>query len=201
MGILDKQFDVVTGFHLFIDSPSGGGSTTITSAAAAGTSTLALTAATNFAIGDDIRVGTGEDAELCRISNLVSTTATLAKPLLNDHPIGDAVVECSALNLGAPEADGARFGCTVESQDVFSALQKLAYGALTGYGDLTVSWRYMAITTDVLAIALGLPRAAASRGWHGGRAVRDRGATPRDHERRHDGRARQRLPGHHRHAE
>lgn len=185
MGILDKQFDVVTGFHLLIDTPSGGGSTTLTAAAAAGATTLALTAATNFAIGDDIRVGTGEDAELCRISNLVSLNATLAKPLLNDHPVGDAVVECSALNLGVPEADGARFSCNVESQDVFSALQKLAYGALTGYGDLVVSWRYMAITTDIIALALGLPRsavigdgtAAAQSGSAGPRLLTSNGST------------------------
>jgi hypothetical protein len=184
MGILDKQFDVVTGFHLFVDTPAGG-NTTLSAPALAGATTLALTSATNFAIGDDIRVGSGEDAELCRITNLVTLTATLAKPLLFAHPAADPVVEQSALDLGVPEADGARFNCQVENTDVFSALQKLAYGTLVGYGDLTVSWRYMAITADVIAAALGLPRsnvlgngtAAAQTGTAGPRLFTTDGTT------------------------
>jgi hypothetical protein len=160
MGILDKNFDTVTGFHLFVDTPSGGGNTTVSAAAAAGANSLSITSATNFAIGDDIRVGSGETAELVRIQNLVSTTVTTQKPLLFDHPIGDAVVEQSALNLGVPEGDGARFSATVENTDVFSAMQRLLYGTLVGYADMALSWRYMAITADVMAVALGLPRAS-----------------------------------------
>jgi hypothetical protein len=160
MGILDKQFDVVTGYHLFIDTPTGGGNTTVNTAAAAGQNTVVLASATNFAVGDDIRIGSGEDAELHRIATLVTNTVTTERPLLFPHPVGDPVVEMSALDLGVPEADGVRFNCSVESTDVFSAIQKLAYGTLIGYGDLTMSGRYMAVTADIIALALGLPRSS-----------------------------------------
>ncbi len=160
MGILDKNFDVVTGFHLFIDSPAGGGSTTITTAVAAAVTSFTLTSPTLFAIGDDVRLGSGETAELVRIQGLAGAVVTTAKPLMFDHPALDVCVEQSALNLGVPEADGCKFNLSVESTDVFSAIQKLAYGTLIGYGDLTVSWRFMTITADVMALALGLPRAA-----------------------------------------
>lgn len=160
MGILDKQFDVVTGYHLFVDMPTGGGNTTVNTAAAANQNTVVLAAATNFAVGDDIRIGSGEDAELHRIAALVTNTVTTERPLLFAHPVGDPVVEMASLDLGVPEADGVRFNCSVESTDVFSAIQKLAYGTLIGYGDLVVSGRYLAVTADIIALALGLPRSA-----------------------------------------
>lgn len=159
MGVLDKTFDTLTGLHIMLDSPSGGGSTTLSAVAAAGATSFGLTAATNFAIGDDIRVGSGETQELVRISNLVSTTVTPAKPLKFDHADGEAVVEQSALNIGVPEADGFKVNLGSESTDVFSATQRLAYGVLNGYADLGASWRFPVVTTDVLAFAFGIPRA------------------------------------------
>ncbi len=159
MGVLDKRFNTLVALHVFVDTPTGGGSTTLTAAAAAGTSTLSLTSATNFAIGDDIRVGTGETMELVRILNLVTTTVTTAKPLKFDHPIAEPIVEQSAINLGVPEADGFRLRYNGETTDVFAATQRLPYGVLTGYVDLGATWRYEVITADTLAIAFGLPRA------------------------------------------
>lgn len=159
MGVLDKRFNTLLGLHVFVDTPSGGGSTTISAAAAAGASTLVLTSATNFAIGDDIRVGTGETSELVRISNLVTLTVTTAKPLKFDHPVAEPVVEQSAISLGTPEADGFRLRFNGETTDVFAATQRLPYGTLTGFVDLGASWRYPVVTADVLALAFGIPRA------------------------------------------
>jgi hypothetical protein len=160
MGVLDKQFETLDGLHLMMDSPSGGGSTTLSAVAAAGATSFTIAAATNFAIGDDIRVGTGETMEMVRISNLVSTTVTPAKPLKFDHASGEAVVELSAISLGVPEADGVKLQIPAEATDVFNAIQRTAYGTLVGYVDLGLSWRFMAITADVIAYALGLPRSA-----------------------------------------
>lgn len=159
MGILDKNFDVVTGYYLFTDTPTGASTSVSTTAIAAGDTSFTLTSATGLAIGKDIRLGTGETAELVRISNLVSTTVTTAKPMLFAHAVGEAVVEQSALNLGVPEADGVKLNVSVESTDVFNAIQRLGYGSLIGYADMTLSWRFMAITADIIALALGLPRA------------------------------------------
>lgn len=159
MGVLDKNFDTVLGHFLMVDTPSGGGSTVLTAAAAAGSSSLVLTSATGFAIGDDIRVGSGEIVELFRISNLVSLTVTLDKPLDFDHAVGDVVVEQSALDLGTPEADGTKLNLSTELTDTFNEIQRLAFGTIKGYSDLGVSWRYMTLSTDILAVALGLARA------------------------------------------
>jgi hypothetical protein len=160
MGVLDKVFNTVTGLHVLVDSPSGGGSTTLSANAAAGATSFTITSATNFAIGDDIRVGSGETQELVRISNLVSTTVTPAKPLKFAHVSGEAVVEQSAINIGVPEADGFKLNLGGESTDVFAATQRLAFGVLTGYVDIGASWRYPVVTADVLALAFGIPRAS-----------------------------------------
>jgi hypothetical protein len=160
MGQLDKAFESLTGLHLMMDSPSGGGNTTLSAVAAAGATSFTITSATNFAIGDDIRVGSGETLEVVRISNLVSTTVTPAKPLQFDHASAEPVVEQSAISLGVPEADGVKLNIPAEATDVFSAIQRSAYGTLIGYVDLGISWRFMAITADILAYALGLPRSA-----------------------------------------
>lgn len=160
MGALDKTFDTLTGLHLMMDMPSGGGNTTLSALAAKGATSFGLTAATNFAIGDDIRVGSGETLEIVRISNLVSTTVTPAKPLKFDHASGEAVVEQASISLGVPEADGVKLNIPAELQDRFSAIQRSAYGTLVGYVDLGISWQFMAVTADVFAYALGLPRSS-----------------------------------------
>lgn len=159
MGVLDKKFQTHLGLFLFIDTPSGGGSTTLSASAAAGATTLSLTSAANFAIGDDIRVGTGETMELVRISNLVTTTVTTAKPTKFAHASAEAVVEQSHLNIGVPEADGLRLNINGESTDVFSSIQRLAYGIVNGFVDLGATFRFPVVTADVIAFALGIPRA------------------------------------------
>lgn len=160
MPILDKAFATLTAVFPFVDLPSGGGSTTVSTAAAAGATSLVIASGTNFANGDDIRVGTGETMELARIaSGGGTTTITLSKPLLFEHLVGEPVVEQGALNIGVPEAEGFRFTYSAETSDVFAATQRLAFGSLTGYVDVRASWRYPVVTTDVMAMAFGVPRA------------------------------------------
>lgn len=160
MPLLDKKFNILTNFWLFVDMPSGGASTTLTAAALKNATTLAVTSGTGIANGDDLRVGTGETMELVRVTAGGGTASlTLAKPLKYDHANGEAVVEQAALNLGVPEADGVRFRFNGETTDVFSAVSRLAYGVLTGYVDIGLSWRWPGVTVDALAMAFGIPRA------------------------------------------
>lgn len=158
MGLLDKKFNILTALYIFLDKTSGHGNSTAAAATVAGATTLTVASATNFAIGDDIRVGTGETMELVRISNLVTTTITTAKPLKYAHASGEPVVEQEAYNLGVPEADGVRIRFNGETTSIFSAVSRLAFGVLTGYVDLGASWRWPFLTTDAIAMALGLPR-------------------------------------------
>ena len=149
MGQLDKTFDTLTGLHLMMDHASGG-NTTLTAVAAKGASTVNVTAATSFAVGDDIRIGSGETMEMARIGGIASLEFTLEKPLLFDHDDTEAVVEMASISLGAPEADGVKITIPAEANDVFSAIQRSAYGTMIGYVDLGILWRFMAITADIL---------------------------------------------------
>lgn len=160
MPLLDKKFNILTALYLFVDKTTGHLSTTLGAAAAAGTNTLTVAAGTNSLNGDDIRVGTGETMELCRIASGGGTTSlVLVDNLKYDHASGEAVVEQEALNLGVPEADGVRFNFNGESTDVFSAVSRLAFGVVNGYVNLGLSWRFPFLTVDALAMAYGIPRA------------------------------------------
>lgn len=160
MPLLDKKFNILTALYLFVDRASGHLNTTLAASALAGATTVTLTAGTNGANGDDIRIGTGETMELCRIASGGGTTSlTLAKPLKYDHANAEAVVGQEALNLGVPEADGVRFNFNGESTDVFSAVSRLAFGVINGYVNLGLAWRFPFLTVDALAMAYGIPRA------------------------------------------
>jgi hypothetical protein len=68
-------------------------STTLNGALIAGATTLALTSATNFAIGQDIRIASAvtNESEVRRIANLVGTTVTLDEALAYAHASGQTV--------------------------------------------------------------------------------------------------------------
>jgi hypothetical protein len=67
--------------------------TTLAGSASAGATTISLTSATGFAIGQDVVVmsADGEQWEVRRITNLVSTTATLDESLAYVHASGQEV--------------------------------------------------------------------------------------------------------------
>lgn len=79
-------------------SPS---STTTTAASLAGATTLSLTSATGFVTGQQIVVDTGGYQEFRLISNVVSTTITLADALLWPHASGATVSSGTTTTLSA----------------------------------------------------------------------------------------------------
>jgi hypothetical protein len=159
MGLLDKKFNVLTALYVFLDKASAPASTTLSVTAAKGAATFTVTSPTGITSGKDIRVGSGETLELVRVDSVAGSVVTAVKPLQYAHASGEAVVEQEALNLGVPEADGFRIRYAGETTDIFSAVSRLAFGVLTGYVDLGASWRWPFVTTDAVAMALGIPRA------------------------------------------
>lgn len=66
-------------------------STTSTGSTAAGATSITLTSATGFATGQQITIDTGQNTEVRLISNVVSTTITLADALYYPHSTGVTV--------------------------------------------------------------------------------------------------------------
>lgn len=142
---------------IHLDKASGG-STTITGAIAAGATTLNLAAnpGTLFAIGDTIRIGTGNEMEVNRIANLVTLAVTLAFPTTYAHAAGDALVEMVSWDYGDIEAAG--FSATVdgESQDIPVSTKRLAYTILNGYQDIGGSFALPNLSLYNFALAFGM---------------------------------------------
>jgi hypothetical protein len=74
---------------------SGAGSTTVATASVVGARTLSLTAATGFAVGDFVKIGTGATVELRQITAIASNDVSFRDPLLFAHAAAEAAVEWS----------------------------------------------------------------------------------------------------------
>jgi hypothetical protein len=80
-----------------IADTEGGGSTTLSAAAGAGTQTLPLTAITGFAKEDYIRIGAGMTQEYFEVTDVGEDSITIDGQLKFNHAAGEAVVEIDAL--------------------------------------------------------------------------------------------------------
>lgn len=74
----------------------GGGNTTLSAAAAAGDTIIAVTDATNFAVGDKVQVGTGNTAEVHEIQAIAAPNITLTTTLRFAHAAGEAAKEVTS---------------------------------------------------------------------------------------------------------
>lgn len=82
---------------------AGGASTTLSAAAIAGSTSIAVVSATSIATNDYLRIGAAGQTEVGRVASLAGTTVTLAAALTLDHASGDAVREVTA--AGTPVLD------------------------------------------------------------------------------------------------
>jgi hypothetical protein len=76
-------------------SVSSATTTTLSAAVASGASSVAVTSATGIITGKQITVGTGANAETVLVTNVVSTTISVAPSLRQDHASGAAVAVVS----------------------------------------------------------------------------------------------------------
>lgn len=93
-----------------VNANAGGSplSTTLSADVVAGAQSIVVTSATNAAVGDFIKIGTGATLEYRRITVIASTTLTLDWRLLFAHASSEAVVETTGDNRSLVEPPLAR---------------------------------------------------------------------------------------------
>lgn len=143
------------------DQTSSPGNTTLSAAAAAGATSLTVNAITNFAVGEPIRVGRGEEQEYVRIHGSTAPTGSTitleaSTPLRYAHAIGDPVYECVATDVGHIEDGGVTLDLNGTVEDVNSAIQRMLFGQLTGFLDIAFSFGLLGFNVENLAFALGM---------------------------------------------
>lgn len=140
---------------------AGGGNTTLNGAAAKGATAITLLSATNFAVGDTVRVGSGSDTELVVLTaGAVSPTFNIAEPLAKAHATGQPCVEQAAYDVGDITDAGVDGAISREQSDVVVATRRLVYAILRGYGDLEAGFTMPGLSMENLAFALGIPISA-----------------------------------------
>jgi hypothetical protein len=159
-----KILNRVAAAYVVRDSTGTFGSTTVSPAALAkGATSINIASGTNFANGDVIRIGSGDEMELCRVTaGGGTTTLTVANPLAFAHAIGEAVVEQTVYDLGDTDEGGVTLEATGEVIDLTAATKRLVFQSLTGYVSLSGMVQLHGLSMHNLAVALGIPFASVT---------------------------------------
>jgi hypothetical protein len=99
--------DASVGYGVAAATPVTPTSTTINGALSAGATTVVVTSASGFATGQQIAIDTGGFQEIRKISNVVTTTITLADPLTYAHATGVAAVTGTTTTVNGATLAGA----------------------------------------------------------------------------------------------
>lgn len=134
--------------------------TTLTAAGAVGASTLTVASITGLAVGQTIRVGRGEAAEIVKVHASTApsgNTVTLdpETPLQVAHDVGEAVVKQQILNLGAVHGDGVSLSWDGEPTDIAVENQAFLHAQKTGHMELMLEFGLIGMMAENLSAALG----------------------------------------------
>lgn len=153
-----KQISTVL---LVRDQPAGGNTTINGAGAAAGQKVIPVASTNTFAVGDTIRVGSGDELELAVVTAIAAgVSLTVADNLTYTHVVGEAVVEQAAYDLGDITDGGVTVGGSGQTTDVQTANRRLVFTVLNGYVDLTAEFGLPGLTIQNLAFAVGAPLAS-----------------------------------------
>lgn len=142
--------------YLVQDQTGTFGSTTLTASTAIGATALTVAGITNFASGDVIRVGSGEDLELATITGApAGNTINVTQGLVYAHATGEAVVEQVGFDLGDVEEAGVTVNFAGESIDIPVSTKRLAFTTLPGFVDASMEFAMPTFTIDNFAHATG----------------------------------------------
>ncbi len=133
---------------------------TVATAAAAAQKTLILTASTGAAIGDIVKVGTGDQAEWHEIDSVSSPNIVLRTPLLRAQPVGTPVVEQSRIPFAGVSQEGVKLDVTGSFDKIRIATSSQSIGLRPGGAVMTLSFTSIEITLSQIAYALGISQAA-----------------------------------------
>ncbi len=155
MSAKNKLMRRLQALYVFRDK-SGGASTTVALAAAAGASTFTVVSATGITAGKSLRIDDGENIERVEVASVAALVVTLVKPLLRAHAAGFAVVEQTGYDLGDVKGS-INFTQATETQDVVSAMRRLVFTKLQGFQTMSAETLVYGLTPENLAVALGIP--------------------------------------------
>lgn len=157
MAVKQKVVKQLSKLYLTRDATTTPGSTTLNSAAAKGATALTVAAITNFANGDLIRVGQGEEMEIAVINGAPSgNNIPLAYGLTYAHVSGDVVVEQIAYDLGDVSDGGVSMEWAGQVQDISVSTRRLAFTTLNGFVDASMSASLPSFSLYSLAHATGM---------------------------------------------
>jgi len=160
MAVQTKQLKQVSFLGITRDKVTSPLNTTLTAAAVAGATTITVAAITNAAVGDTIRVGSGEDVELCQIHTSTApsgVTITLNEPLKKAHANAEPVFEQTLYDLGDVAEEGVEYSFNGEATRIQVATKRLTYAILTGYVDAAMKLTLPNLGLHGFATALQIP--------------------------------------------
>ena len=136
------------------------GSTTLSANEAKGQTVISVSAVTNFATADRVRVGTGDQMEEHVLEAVGASDLTLASPLHRDHLSGEAVVEREQIDLGHLNDDGVVLTAPGDHNPVTIGTRALTWAYLIGHTELVMSFSVVNWNLENLALAFGIPETA-----------------------------------------
>lgn len=156
MAAKDKVIKQLTSLFICRDATGTFGSTTLTAANAKGTSALTVAAITNFAAGDTIRIGSGEEMEIGVITGTPSgNTINLTEPLQFAHASGEPVVEMVAYDVGDVAESGVAFSVSGESVDIPVSTSRFPLASITGFVEASIAATLPTVQLEGVAHAVG----------------------------------------------
>lgn len=146
-------FDALTSAGVFTDAASPA-ATTLSSQAASGQSTIALTLATGLAAGDWVRFGSGDTMEIWQLDS----TTTIRGKFYRTQASGTVVKkqDQTAVAGVAPEGVNLKIGGAVEQ--LRSALKRTSIGARPGQANVAFTVPMIETSLVNIARALGIPQ-------------------------------------------
>lgn len=123
-----QLFDALSSVGIMRTKASSPGNSTVATAFAAGAATFDLASASNFAIGDLIRVGAGSETEVTKISGLASVTVTPVHVPEFAHDAGEPVVEIEETDLGPTSDDGVETDAEGDFSPIFAGTRRMVMG-------------------------------------------------------------------------
>jgi hypothetical protein len=156
MAAKDKVIKQLTALYVCRDATGTFGSTTLTAVAAKAASALTVAAITNFAAGDVIRIGSGEEMEIGVITGTPSgSTINLTEPLQFSHASGEVVVEMVAYDVGDVAESGVDFNVSGDSVDIPLSTSRFPLASITGFVEASIGATLPTVQLEGIAHAIG----------------------------------------------
>lgn len=149
---------------VFFHTDGSGTGTTITPASADGGLTVELTAAegANFAVDEEVRLGpNGNTVEINEIASITADELTFKLPLSRAIPIGTAVNNLTATDLGAVDEGGVTIATTQGETALEAGTQRATYLFIPGNLEEAITFNLRDFAQENVAQSVGLDESSA----------------------------------------